>query len=194
MNKALIKFIFSIILLMFALIVSVYQTHAFWDSTQQIKSNIILLGNWESPIEQLTDGYIIDIWIEEDVLNQTIPVNQLFAYQGNLYIAIDEYNPQWHGLPGNGINQWAYIALGLEWQPNMNYRVNSVVIRDGRWFIANPNYNSSDWFVNDPLSKSGTQWSEWREIEPLDESYFGYLIEYPALKDYRADIADVVFV
>lgn len=196
MRKALIKFIFPIILLMFALIVSVYQTHAFWDNNQQIKSNIILLGNWESPIEQLTDGYIIDIWIEEDNLNQTIPENQLFSYNGLLYVVRDgeEYNPQWHGLPGNGGNQWAYVSIELEWRPNVNYRVNSVVIRDGRWFIANPNYNSADWFVNDPLSKSGTQWSEWREIEPLEESYFDYLIEYPALKDYRADIGDVIFV
>ena len=38
--------------------------------------------------------------------------------------------------------------------PNVNYRVGSVVARNGRYFIANPAYNDVDWFVGDPLSST----------------------------------------
>jgi hypothetical protein len=187
-----------IVALIFIIILNILnmQVYAYWDTYYTSKDIQVLIGDWVWDQKIIPDEWNLNIWEDEGNLNQTIPENQLFSYNGLLYVVRDgeEYNPHWHGLPGNGGNQWAYVSLELEWRPNMNYRVNSVVIRDGRWFIANPNYNSADWFVNDPLSKSGTQWSEWREIEPLDESYFGYLIEYPALKDYRADISDVIFV
>lgn len=78
--------------------------------------------------------------------------------------------------------------------PNVNYRVGSVVARNGRYFIANPAYNDVDWFVGDPLSSTNKPWSEWREIQPLPDSYFGYIENYPTLRDYRANIEDVVFI
>ena len=65
---------------------------------------LIIMAGW--------DTYIIDIWVEENNLNRTIPINQLFSYQGDLYISINKngYNPQYHGLPKME-QQWELMFL-----------------------------------------------------------------------------------
>jgi hypothetical protein len=190
----------SIVALLFIIMLNILnmRVYAYWDTHYASKDIQVVVGNWtwDTPQPYIPSGYVIDIWIEENNINRWIPLGQLFSYQNKLYISIDKggYNPQYHGLPQNGSNQWAYVSIELEWMPNTNYRVGAVVIRNGRYFIANPAYNDVDWFVGDPLNSNNKPWSEWREIQPLPDSYFGYIEDYPVLKDYRANIEDVVFI
>lgn len=151
------------------------------------------IGEWQY-LENMWDiDYNLNIWEEEGTLNQQIPKGVIFSYDNLLYTVREgeEYNPHWHGVPSSS-NRWAFVSLELEWRANTNYRTNSVVVRDGRYFIANHNFNDDDWFINDPLIKSGHAWSEWREIEPLLESDFGY-IEGTTLIDYRMNPNEVVY-
>lgn len=153
----------------------------------------VFIGEWQY-LENMWDiDYNLNIWEEEETLNQRIPEGVVFSYDNLLYTVREgeEYNPHWHGVPSSS-NKWAFVSLELEWRANTNYRTNSVVVRDGRYFIANHNFNDDDWFINDPLIKSGHAWSEWREIEPLLESDFGY-IEGTTLIDYRMSPNEVVY-
>lgn len=137
----------------------------------------VSIGEWiTSYIPEILEDWNLNEWEDTNTLNQSIPEGQLFTYDGELYISIDEdYNPYYHGVPGPGNSvPWAYVSTSLNWQSGTNYRVNSVVVRNGRYFIANSNYNSTDWFVNDPLQHHGYTWSEWREIYSIDESRFDY--------------------
>lgn len=185
-----------IILVSIILLASTQIAYAYWaneiNNATKSQTLSITIGEWN--LNPVDDEWNLDIWEDNDELNQTIPEGQLFSYNNILYVVRDgaNYNPEWHGLPGQGSNQWAYVALALEWLPNMNYRTNAVVIRNSRYFIANHLYNNN-WFVGDPLNSSNTKWSEWREIEPLPESYFGYLDDYPTVKDYRANPNDVTY-
>jgi hypothetical protein len=86
----------------------------------------------------------------------------------------------------------AKVALDLDWQPNSNYRVNSVVVRDSRWFIANYKYDTNDWFITDPLDSPNTEYSPWREIEPVSIEEFNY-IEGTTLRDYRLEPTSVTY-
>jgi hypothetical protein len=186
-----------IILLVFLIVLNTSVTFAYWESSitagSSSKSPTITIGEWleEEPWE---NEYNLNIWEEEGRLNQYVPQDTVFSYDGNLYIVNSSmnYNPYYHGLPGQTFAQWAFVAVELEWQPNVNYRVNSVVIRNGKWYIANYRYNTGNWFVNDPATHSGNPWAEWREIEPLLMDYFGYLLDTNLL-DYRADPNDVTY-
>lgn len=156
-------------------------TFAYWatgiNNLNNYQQIVLQIGEWSGSI--VPDAWNLNIWENENTLNQTVPINQLFSYDGFLYIGATKkgYTPIWHGLPANGSNQWAYFAIELEWRPNVNYRTNSVVLRDGRYFIANYR-NNRDWFINDPLTHSGHTWSEWREIEPISINNFGILDDY----------------
>lgn len=184
------------IIILLILVLSIQPAYTYWTSDISVSDitsgATIQIGVWSWDV---TDGFNLNIWEDEEILNQYIPLDTLFSYEGILYIVRDgeSYNPYYHGLPGEGRNQWAYVSLELEWADNMNYRTNSVVIRNGVWYIANSAYND-DWFVNDPLNSKNKSWSEWRKIEPLLESYFGYLPNYPGVKDYRANINDVIYI
>lgn len=186
-----------IILLVFLIVLNTSVTFAYWESSitagSSSKSPTITIGEWleEEPWE---NEYNLNIWEEEGRLNQYVPQDTVFSYDGNLYIVNSSmnYNPYYHGLPGQENTHWAFVAVELEWQPNVNYRVNSVVIRNGKWYIANYRYNTVNWFVNDPATHSGNPWAEWREIEPLLMDYFGYLLDTNLL-DYRADPNDVTY-
>ncbi len=186
-----------IILLVFLVVLNTSVTFAYWASSitagSSSKSPTITIGEWleEEPWE---NEYNLNIWEEEGQLNQYVPQDTVFSYDGNLYIVNSpmNYNPYYHGLPGQTFVRWAFVAVELEWQPNVNYRVNSVVIRNGKWYIANYRYNTWNWFVNDPATHSGSQWSEWREIEPLPMDYFDYLLDTNLL-DYRANPNDVTY-
>lgn len=190
MSKILATILAVFIFISFFLSTNVY---AYWNNLEITHTVTAQIGVWDYKI--IPDEWNLNIWEAEGNLNRIIPENQLFSYNGLLYVVRDgeEYNPHWHGLPGEPNTQWAYVSLELEWRPNMNYRTFSVVVREGRYFIANPAYND-DWFVGDPLNSANKAWSEWREIEPLPESYFGFLLDYPMVKDYRANIADVIFI
>lgn len=178
MIRTLIKI--TIISLLAITSIFCFRTYSYWDiNTTTIRTELKIGSiNYINTLN-------LNIWEDNNILNQEVPVDTIFSYNNDLYIvrAGETYNPHYHGLPGEGGNQWAYVALELEWKPNMNYRTNSVVIRSGRYFIANSAYNTDDWFVNDPLTKHGKPWSEWREIEPIDESHFGNLPN-SNLKDY----------
>lgn len=167
--------------------------YAYWTSNI-LESNTVInptitIGTW---FNILDEGFNLNIWQDEGILNQVIPNNQIFSYNNLLYVVREgeTYNPHYHGLPGSGSNQWAYVSLELEWKPNMNYRTNAIVVRDGRYFIANHVYNN-DWFVNDPLSSTNQPWSEWREIQPVYE--FNYL-EGTNLPDYRKNPNEVTYL
>lgn len=184
-----------VILQSFAVILAA-RTHAYWSdiifSQTKTAQIIITIGEWLSPDGPIVlDGWNLNIWEEEDTLNQNVPEEQMFTYDGNIYISINGgYNPFYHGMPGEPNTQWAFVATGLDWKPNMNYRVHSVVIRDGRYFIANILYNSTDWFVNDPLTNNGL-WKEWREIEPISQEHFG-LLQDTNLIDYASPDWDYI--
>lgn len=179
----MIKRIKKIILsLVFTLTISLIpKTYAYW-ANQIIEAEetffaSITIGEWvTSYIPQILDGWNLNIWEDENTLNQNIPEGQLFTYDGFLYISLDSgYNPYWHGLPLDNSIPWAFVATDINWIPGVNYRVNSVVKRSGRYFIANHAYTADDWFVNDPLIYHGNIWSEWREIEPIADEHFGWL-------------------
>lgn len=149
-------------------------------------TGLIYIGEWK--LNSWETDYNLNEWEKNGELNQVVPKDTVFSYDGLLYIVrpdlTGEYVPEWHGLPGEN-SIWAMFALDLEWKPHTNYRVYSVVVRDGRWFIANNKYDSNGWFTNDPLTHSGAEWSQWREIEPLTENDFDYLDIAPSLRDYR---------
>lgn len=155
--------------------------YAYWNSVENsptFDSSIIIIGEWGN----IYDGIMqLDSMTEEE-LNQTIPDNTLFMYQGRLYIKRPSaiYVPAWQGMPGEPSTVWAVFALDLEWMPNTNYRNDSVVTKDGKYYIANTNYHS--WFTTDPAD-SKTEWDPWLEIEPISEEYFDYL-EGTSLRDY----------
>lgn len=190
------KKVASLILLVIALfIISNRTTYSYWSSNQGPSIGILnmsmAVGSWG--IYDELDSFNLNIWEDEDNLNQVVPNNQLFTYDGIIYVsnAKHGYIPEYHGLPGSGGNQWAYFALGLDWIPNVNYRTNSVVIREGRYFIANSAYND-DWFVGDPLNSTNKPWSEWREILPISNSNFS-LFEDTGLVDYANPDFDYIF-
>lgn len=148
------------------------------------------IGNWGS----IYDDILSLDELSEDELNITIPENTMFIYQGFLYLTRpnSNYNPEYHGLPGGSSSpNWAVWSIELQWRPNSNYRTNSVVIRNGRYFIANSNYNQ-DWFVGDPLNSGNDSWAEWREIEPVSEDMFDYFYD-TQIKDYRLHPNQVVY-
>lgn len=158
-------------------------TKAYWgldmQNVENVKNISFSIGSWAHQSDTTPwDNWNLNVWQDENILNQTIPDGQLFTYNGTLYISIDsDYNPFYHGLPDVNPIPWAYVATDLHWRPGTNYRVNSVVIREGRYFIANSNYTTDDWFVNDPIDFHGHLWSEWREIEPISEEHFNYFID-----------------
>lgn len=185
-------------LLIMSVIVGVSSTYAFWAdgifSSFKQDSLTILIGSWQRELPSWEGDYNLNIWEEEDNLNQVVPEDVIFSYNGLLYTVNDgnEYNPKYHGLPGDPNARWALVAIELEWILNVNYRVNSIVTRNGKWYIANYEYNKTNWFINDPETHSVDEWSEWREIEPLTEDDFDYF-EGTNLKDYRMDPNDVTY-
>ncbi len=167
-------------------------TYAFWDTDSLNNSSLppksITIGDWnyqEETTPPIYDDYDLDIWVEEENINQVVPEGQIFKFEDDLYISTSpEYNPAYHGLPdSNNPPLWAFVSIELEWQANKNYRVNSVVTANGRYFIANSAYTTSNWFVNSPLTHSGNPWSEWREIEPISEEHFPFF-ENSNIRDY----------
>lgn len=181
-----------------SIVVGISSTYAFWAGSilpnLKQESVIIQIGEWQKELPPWEGDYNLNIWEEEDDLNQVVPEDVIFSYNGLLYTVNDgnEYNPKYHGLPGNPDARWALVAIELEWIPNVNYRVNSIVTRNGKWYIANHQYNTNNWFVNDPATNSGEYWKEWREIEPLTEDDFDYF-EGTTLKDYRMNPNDVTY-
>lgn len=184
-----------VILQSFAVILAA-RTYAYWADTifseTKTAQVIISIGEWLFPDEPVVpDDWNLNIWEEEETLNQNVPEDQIFTHDGYIYISTNGgYNPYYHGMPGEPNTQWAFVATALEWEPNMNYRVHSVVTRDGRYFIANINYNSHDWFINDPLTNNGL-WGEWREIEPISQEHFG-LLQDTNLIDYASPDWDYI--
>ena len=79
--------------------------YAYWNNLEITYTVTAQIGVWDYKI--IPDRWNLNIWEDEDNLNRTIPINQLFSYQGDLYISINKngYNPQYHGLPTNGTNQ-----------------------------------------------------------------------------------------
>ena len=197
MNFKKIQRVIVFNLLIMSVIVGVSSTYAFWAdsilSSFKQDSLTILIGSWQRELPSWEVVYNLDIWEEEGTLDQVVPKDVIFSYKGLLYTVNDdavndgnEYIPKYHGLPGDPKARWALVAIELEWIPNVNYRVNSIVTRNGKWYIANYQFNAKNWFTNDPETHSGETWSEWREIEPLTEDNFKYF-EGTNLKDYRMD-------
>lgn len=180
-------------LTVYAVIFCITDSHAYWvDSitfpNEESASLEIQIGEWDfddgsdkSPKDpQPYDGFDLNEWVEEDNLNRIIPVGQMVKYQERLYIVVAEnYNPLWHPLPGTPGSHWVSVPLDLDWEPNNNYRINSVVVREGRWFITKDN---GSWFVDDPID-SKELWDSWWEIDPLSEDDFGYFPD-STIKDY----------
>ena len=87
------------------------------------------------------------------------------------------------------------ICINKEGKNKMKYRKKPVVIEAIQW-----NGNNIVEIYNFLENKSVTlnsdnkPWSEWWEIQPLPDSYFGFLENYPTLRDYRSNIEDVVFI
>lgn len=165
------------------------KAYSYWNSSEnEYKGNYtILLGAWTIMPDNSID---LNIWEDREVLNQVVPNDTIFTYdagdgRGKLFYMVrpkQTYNPYYHGLPGSGSNLWVAFSLGLEWMPNLNYRTNSIIIRDGRYFIANSAYNNN-WFVGDPLNSANLPWSEWREIEPISEESFSFIPD-TNIRDY----------
>lgn len=156
--------------------------YAYWNSVETspaFDSCTIIIGEWEIDVPTWDSTWNLNLWTE-DQLNTYIPHNIIFSYNGILYIVNPntEYNPHYHGLPGQPSNRWATIAIELEWKPNTNYRNNSVVTRYGKYYITNTNYNDN-WFIDDPAVNR----EEWLEIEPIAETNFGFLLD-TTLRDY----------
>lgn len=190
-----------ILILLFCIVALSNNAFAYWGSIESegtTINNFLLIGTWGNTVP---DEWNLNILEDNNELNLYIPEGQIFSYDNLLYISIsDNYNPEYNGLPGENRTRWALVALGLDWIENSNYRVNSVVriydeFRDEyRYFIANSNWNNNDWFIHNPLTHSGNEWSEWREISPIEETDFGWLDGYN-LRDFAApDWNKVIYI
>ena len=94
-----------------SVIVGVSSTYAFWAdgilSSFKQDSLTILIGSWKRELPSWEVDYNLNIWEEEGTLNQVVPEDVIFSYNGLLYIVNEDiikkgetYNPQYHGLPG----------------------------------------------------------------------------------------------
>lgn len=194
MNK--MKKIINLLLLITLYIIginSIANVYAYWGGILNYPTSIqntitIQIGNgfWTN----IYDGIPIieEMTIEEE--KEVYEPGTLLLHEGYLYMVRENYQPYWHGLPDQYI-PWAVFSLNLEWRSGTNYRTNSIVAVNGRWFIANYVY-STDWYTNSPLIYSGAPHSEWREIEPVDENDFG-LLPGTNIKDYRLHPDDVTY-
>ena len=193
--KSLNKIYLTVLFLIFSILILQNNVHAYWGTpnTQSSTNNsVIQIGEWI--FETIYDDILSLDELSEDELNITIPENTMFIYQGFLYLTRpnSNYNPEYHGLPdGSSSPIWAVWSIELQWKPNTNYRTHSIVIRNGRYFIANSNYNQ-DWFVGDPLDSENNSWAEWREIEPVSEDMFDYFYD-TQIKDYRLNPNQVIY-
>lgn len=203
-NRLLRKILIIVsFLTVYAVIFSISDSSAYWiDSVttpeEEVISMEIQIGEWDfddggkgpsEPEPQPYDGYILDEWIDSGELDRVIEDGQMFSYGENLYISTSNYNPAYHGLPGEPNTEWAFVALQLEREPGHNYRLNAVVIRNGKWYITK---TSGTWFVDDPLN-SKDPWDTWREIMPLSEDVFG-IFPNSTIKDYTLSNRDGVVI
>ena len=105
------------IIILLILVLSIQPTYAYWTSDISVSDTTsnatIQIGVWSWDV---TDGFNLNIWEEEEILNQYIPLDTLFSYEGILYIVRDgeSYNPYHHGLPGEG------EMNGLMFRSNLN--------------------------------------------------------------------------
>lgn len=185
--KIFIITILSVLLTSFTLIVI-----ANFDKVEIGKTITISIGNWDSNTTITIPGFNIDEWIKNDTLDQLIEEGQYFSYNGYIYISNGSYNPAYNGLPEQGSNYWAYVSTELEWRPNTNYRPNSVVIRDDRYFIANIEFNTDNWFIDDPLTNNG-RWKPWREIEPISNENFSMIEEFNIINYADPDFNYIIY-
>lgn len=190
MRRIIKLFITTFFLLNIWVVVSYSQVYAYWGvvSAGETTENIrIQIGTWDFFDDPWNSDYNLNIWEDEGILNQYIPEDVVFSYNGNLYIKMPGvvYNPHYHGLPGMPNSRWAAVSIDLEWRSDTNYRVNSVVIRSGKYYIANSGFNTRDWFVSDPANTLNLPWSEWREIYPIAEEHFAYF-DGTDLRDFAA--------
>lgn len=191
MTKLLLKKLNQITLVILLIVnislISLCKVYAF-TYNDNINVNLIIQiaeGNWD-----VNDEGIINLnELSSQELKQPIPDNTLLRYNGLLYIKRPgaTYIPAWHGMPGQPSAKWAVFALELEWIPNTNYRNNSVVTRNGKFYITNINFNNN-WFIGDPA----TNRNEWLEINPVSISSFPFF-EGTNYRDFRLDYSEVNF-
>lgn len=180
-NRLLRKILIIVsFLTVYAVIFSISDSSAYWiDSVttpeEEVISMEIQIGEWDfdddgkGPPElepQPYDDYNLNEWIENNALNQTVEAGIFIIYNDKLHLTIASYNPQSNGLPGEPSSTWAVLAISLEWNEGSNYRENSVITKEGRWFIGRP---GQSWLVDDPLGPNS--WA-WMEIMPLSEDDF----------------------
>lgn len=162
-------------------LLSLKDIKGYWEKvtvTTSMIQNQIEAGDW---LDYTWDSdFNLDIWEEEDDLNHNLPSNQIFTYKGRHYITTDNsiYNPKHHGVPGPK-SLWAFYSLDFDWAPNSRYEIRAVVIRNGRYFIAN-----QSWVIDDPLVNNGL-YKQWREIQPVSQEMFKF-IPNTILRDYTS--------
>lgn len=190
-----LRTIYSVLLLFISILTSVGTTFALqsWNKTLANKAETIKIEIGSRDTPNLPEGTVdLDLWVEENTLNQTMPIDTLFVYGGNIYMVSTAggYNPQWHGLPDNSnVGWWAFISIMLEWVGSQQaYPIGAVVKRDGRFFQARHGGNT-----NDPLYNHGTDSSgkPWREIQPV-EDYMFPLIPGTTLRNYSIPFPEYI--
>lgn len=188
---------------LFALLVvfssfNIDSTYAYFNSLGCSRNVSIAIGSWRKNLIDISpDGTIIlNTWIDEDTLNQTIPYTQYFIYNNQLYQVTNTggYNPSWHGIPydGSGVEGWAFISLSLNWAgATQRYKVGTVVRINDRFFQAMHLGNTCDPRSNHGPTKPYNSGEPWREIEPMEDYMFA-MIPNSLLIDYSSPISTFV--
>lgn len=155
----------------------------------------VLIGSWSRNLIDIapTGTIILNIWINEDTLNQTIPYTQYFIYNNELYQVTSNagYNPLWHGIPysDSNVEGWAFINLSLDWAgPTQRYKVGAVVRVDGRYFQAMHSGNTNDPRTHNGPTMPHSSGEPWREIMPMEDYMFN-MLPNSSLRDYTSPIA-----
>jgi len=186
------KMLIIISLMLAAFMFSTSTTFAYWaediSGTSDLVTNAISIGQWEEE-QELPTGTIVLEDPEQDI---EIPEDTYVSFEGGLYIVTaNSFNPSEQGEVGEADNNWAWLPLSLEWDPNAAYKLeNTVVIYNGNYYILNHYANQKNPELNNG-SRDGSG-EPWTRIEPISDDRFD-LLPGTNTPDYTSPDLNYVF-
>lgn len=173
LNKLCKHKLIVIIMLSFMIVLLASTSFAYWAATIQGNSEdasaLVGIGEWTTDHDE--NDYPENTLDLNEVINTnpntTIAQGTYFIYNGYLYIVTaNNYNPNWHGNPGQLGSNWAWILLELPWESWARYEANTIVTYNGNFYKANY------YTVNNIPSSSPGQWTQ---IQPMTDAMFNVI-------------------
>lgn len=195
--KRLMAFLLFLIVITTAIGTPMVVTCAYWNLNTKSIQNSLNIGSWKFSTNIINDAPAgtldLNVWIDNDTLNQTIPYTEYFVYNNQLFRVVSKqgYNPQWHGIPysGNNVEGWAFINLSLDWYgATQRYSVGAVVRIEDRFFQAMHAGNTNDPRTHNGPTMPHSSGEPWREIMPMEDYMFN-MLPNSSLRDYTSPIA-----